>query len=407
MKTLYFDCFSGASGDMCVGALRDLGVSEDVFLDAVAAVDSHIAARFERRTKLGIAGWKFLVEEHDHHDSHSHHRHDHKDKHGHHREHRHYADIRTLIEESQLTASVKQRVQAVFRRIAVAEARIHGKDVETVAFHEVGAVDSIADIVAACAGLDSLAPARIIAAPLVEGTGFVSCAHGDIPLPAPATLAILEGIPLRQVAEQHEFITPTGAAILAEFCESFTPMPEMNISAIGYGIGTRDTPPRPNVLRLVLGETQKNETLEEITVLETQVDDTTPEILAGAAQALRDAGALDVFTAPIQMKKGRLGFLLTVICKPSQSNILIETLLRETTTFGVRTRHEHRVTLDREMSEVETRYGRVAVKIGRLGSSGENVLHSTPEWESCHALAKQLGVPAKDVYAAAQCATSQ
>jgi len=395
MNTLYFDCFSGVSGDMCVGALRDLGVSENVFLDAIAAVDPHIAARFERRTKLGIAGWKFLVEEHGHHEHHGHGEH-------HHHEHRHYSDIRALIEESKLTASVKQRVQAVFRRVAVAEARIHGKDVETVAFHEVGAVDSIADIVAACAGLDSLAPVRIIAAPLVEGTGFVRCAHGDIPLPAPATLAILEGIPLRQVAEQHEFITPTGAAILAEFCESFIPMPAMKVSAIGYGIGTRDTPPRPNVLRLVFGETLENKSLEEVSVLETQIDDTTPEILAGAAQTLRDAGALDVFTAPIQMKKGRLGFLLTVICKPSQADILTDILLRETTTFGIRIRREHRVTLEREMSEVETRYGRVAVKIGRLGGSGGKVLHRTPEWESCRALATQLGVPAKDVYASAQ-----
>ncbi|MEI6072922.1 MAG: nickel pincer cofactor biosynthesis protein LarC [Verrucomicrobiae bacterium] len=408
MRILYLDCFSGISGDMAVGALRDLGVEEKVFRDALASLGlgDEIHAHFSRGSKQNISGEKFDVHAHPERthpacrtsgilpDAPSHaHAPDHV--HG-----RNYREIRTLLESSSLVPEVKSRALAVFHRIAVAEGKIHGISVEDVGFHEVGAADSIADIVAACAGIHALGALRVEASVPVEGTGWIDCAHGRFPIPSPATLEILSGIPLRQVPEENEFITPTGAALLAEFCERFGPMGEMTIAKTGYGLGTRDTPPRPNVLRAILGETGGPETCEadEISQIETNLDDITPELAAAAMQQLFRAGALDVFFTSAQMKKNRPGFVLTVLCHPDKTDVLAQILFTETSAFGVRIHALRRRKLRREFRSVETPYGPVRIKLGFLGG---DLVQSAPEFESCRSVAEAAEVSVRDVHLAA------
>jgi pyridinium-3,5-bisthiocarboxylic acid mononucleotide nickel chelatase len=400
MRILHFDCFSGASGDMTVGALRDLGVGEEVFRDAVAALGlgDEIHLHFERDARQGIAGWKFHVHAHDH-GGHSHaHDHGHSHDHGVHVHGRTWREIRVLLEGSTLAPEVKRRAIGVFERIAVAEAKIHGVPVEEIGFHEVGAADSIADIVAACAGIEALGVARVEASPLVEGRGWIECAHGRFPLPAPATLEILRGIPLRQVDEAVEFLTPTGAAILAEYATRFGTMTPMLIEKVGYGIGTRDTPPRPNVLRAVLGTVGDAEDGDEISRLETNLDDTTPEIAGEAMRRLLEAGALDVFLTPVQMKKNRPGFVLTVLCEVEKTEVLARMVFAETGSLGLRVETVRRRKLRREFREVRTAFGVVRVKLGWLGNE---ILSRSPEFEDCRRLSESAGVPLQEVYRAA------
>ena len=306
MRVLYFDCFSGISGDMAVGALRDLGVEESVFHSAIAALGlgGKIHSEFQRGARQRIAGWKFEVRSHDR----VRHIHD-DDRHA-----RTFRNIRSLIEESNgLSDFIKVRGIAVFQRIAVAEGKIHGVPPEDVEFHEVGALDSIADIVAACAGIEALDVERVFASSLIEGSGWTDCAHGRFPVPAPATLEILCGIPLQQVEEPYELITPTGAALLAEFSSSFGSFPEMKIEKIGYGLGTRTSGPGPNVLRALLGECgdTSNAEVDEIMQIETNLDDMSPELAGVAMERLFAAGALDAFFTAAQMKKNRPAFVLT------------------------------------------------------------------------------------------------
>jgi len=313
-----------------------------------------------------------------------------------------------LLSASGLAPRVKERALAVFRRIAVAEGRIHGVPPDDVGFHEVGAVDSIADIVAACAGIEALSPDFVCASPLVEGSGFIECAHGRFPLPAPATLALLEGIPLRQVEEQCEFVTPTGAAILAEYCTAFGPMPAMRVSVIGYGLGTRDSGPRPNVLRAVLGEAADDVPAggdgyesDEVALLEANLDDMTPELLACACEAVRKAGALDVWVTPATMKKGRSAQILHALVEPSDSGRIAGVVLAGTSSFGVRISGARRLKLARDFVEVETRFGPVRAKRGMIGG---RVVKVVPELDACAALAESAGVPVAEVYLAAQAA---
>lgn len=390
---------------MTVGALRDLGVDEDVFHRAIASLGlgDEIHAHFHRGAKQHISGVKFAVHAHAHHHGPHHEHHDHE--HHAHVHGRDYREIRRIIETSSLEAEVKSRALSVFHRIAVAEGKIHGVPVDEVGFHEVGAADSIADIVAACAGIHALGPLRVEAAIPVEGSGWIPCAHGRFPLPAPATLEILTGIPLRQVAEETEFITPTGAALLAEFCDRFGPMGEMQIERTGYGLGTRDTPPRPNVLRAVLGLSGDPETSEtdEISQIETNLDDITPELAAAAMQRLFQAGALDVFFTAAQMKKNRPGFVLTALCHPEKTDDLSRILLTETSAFGVRIHTARRYKLRREFRDVETPYGPVRIKLGFLG---EDLVQAAPEFESCRAVAEQAGVSVRDVHLAAWIGTT-
>ena len=427
MKLLHIDAFAGISGDMSVAALRDLGVPEKVFQEALRGLLIELpSCRFERGERNGIAGWRFLVSGHEgvegkegvstahhHHDhghSHAHNTHEHHGSHGHehlpHIHGRNHAEIVSLLEKSSLQAKVKARAFAVFRRIAIAEGGVHGVPPENVGFHEVGAEDSIADIVCACAGLDYLQIDRISCGPLIEGSGHIHCAHGTFPLPAPATLALLKGIPFRQVEEPWEHITPTGAAILAEYSGSFGPMPEMTVTSIGYGLGSRNTPNRPNVLRLILGESIDPDLshADEVIELRCNLDDLSPEHAASALDALLTAGALDVTLTPTVMKKGRSGWILEVLCREEKATELSERMLRETTAFGIRRHRMQRLKLERHFEEVDTRHGKIRVKMGTL--RGE-ILQRSPEFSSCAEAAILHGVAVREVHMAALQALEQ
>jgi len=311
---------------------------------------------------------------------------------------------------------VKQKSIAVFQRIADAEGKIHGKLASEVHFHEVGAVDSIVDIVGGCIGLELLGKPRVIASSVVEGTGWIRCAHGRFPIPAPATLAILGArrIGITQCDEPNELITPTGAAMLAEFAESFEPMTGIVAEKIGFGLGTRENKTRPNVLRAVLGNQSKGQSsksktagtassaldweTDRIAVLETNLDDINSEILGSFVEAALTAGALDVFHTPIQMKKNRPGVLLTVLCADTEADKFSELMLRETTAFGVRRTMAERRKLQREFASVKTEFGNVTVKLGKLNGK---LVQAAPEFESCKKLAAQKKAPLKQVYDAA------
>jgi uncharacterized protein (TIGR00299 family) protein len=406
MKTLYLDIFSGISGDMFIGALIDLG-TDDRKLERelkklkLGGYHLHVA----RQQKSGIAGVKFDVHLAD---AHAHH---HVSRFTHHAHHHHdgnrtFAEIKKLIGRSKLSAWVKKKSVAVFQRIAEAEGKIHGLPPGKVHFHEVGAVDSIVDIVGACIALELLGKPRVLAAPVVEGTGWVDCAHGRFPVPAPATLAILgvRGIGMTQCDEPHELVTPTGAALLAEFVENFGPMQSLVAEKIGFGLGTRDNQTRPNVLRAVLGKpstlnpqpsTALDWETDRIVVLETNLDDVSGEILGYFVEAVLAAGALDVFHTPIQMKKNRPGVLLTVLCAETDADKFSEMILRETSAFGVRRTLAERRKLRREFTKIKTPFGEVTLKIGRLNGK---VVQAAPEFESCKKLAVRAKIPLKRIY---------
>jgi len=356
-----------------------------------------------------------FVEAHHHHHHEDEHPHTHAHDHAHSHSHEHnrtFAQIKQLIGQSKLSAWVKDKSIAVFHRIAVAEGKIHGLPPEQVHFHEVGAVDSIVDIVGACIGLELLGKPRVLAGPVVEGAGWLDCAHGRFPVPAPATLAILSAreIPLSQCDEPHELVTPTGAALLAEFVESFGPMSGLVAKKIGFGLGTRDNKTRPNVLRAVYGDSKPEgggasagtephdwET-DTIAILETNLDDINAEILGHFVEQALAAGALDVFHTPIQMKKNRPGVLLTVLCAEADADKFTELMLRETSTFGIRRYTAERRKLAREFASVRTAYGEVKMKLGKLDGK---IVQAAPEYESCRKIAAQAKVPLKQVYDAA------
>jgi len=271
-------------------------------------------------------------------------------------------------------------------------------------FHEVGAVDSIVDITAACIALEELGKPRVLAGNVVEGTGTIQCAHGTFPLPAPATFEILSarGVPITQIEERHELITPTGAAILAEFAESFAPLQQFVATKTGYGLGTRENKTRPNVLRAMLGEAQQSAShdwqSDTVAVLETNIDDLNPEILGAIVDRALAGGALDVFQTPVHMKKNRPGVLLTVLCAVADADRFSELLLTETSAFGVRRYTADRRKLNREVVQVQTPFGTASVKLGRLDGK---VVQAAPEYDSCRRLAEQANVPIKQVYDAA------
>lgn len=313
-----------------------------------------------------------------------------------------------MIAAGPMSAWVKERATAVFRRIAEAEGKIHGRPAEEVHFHEVGAVDSIVDIVGACLCLEFLGRPRVLASPVVEGTGWVDCAHGRFPVPAPATLEILaaRGVVVSQCEERQELVTPTGAALLAELVEAFGPLPEFRLERVGYGLGTRDNRTRPNVLRVLWGESGVGPAVsgshdwesDRVAVLETNVDDLNPEVLGHFTGRALAAGALDVFHTAVQMKKGRPGTLLTVLCGVEDADRLAVLMLTETSAFGVRRTVAERWKLRREFREVTTAQGPVRVKLGWLDG---RVVQAAPEFESCRAAAEAAAVPLKLVYEAA------
>jgi uncharacterized protein (TIGR00299 family) protein len=425
MNTLYLDLFSGISGDMFIGALLDLGVDEAQLkheLEKLNLKGYHVHSH--RRQQASIAGTKFDVhldadhhhhhhhhddDDHDHGHSHSHsHSHSHEAASSSHHSHEHqrtFSEIKQLLAASLLSPWVKEKSVAVFHRIAEAEGKIHGMPPEQVHFHEVGAIDSIVDIVGACVSLELLDKPKVLASRVIDGNGWVDCAHGRFPVPTPATLAILgaKQVPITQCSEPHELVTPTGAALIAEFVESFGPMHGLIAHKIGFGLGTRENKTRPNVLRAILGTEEAGTSTHDwetdtIAVLESNLDDINAEILGNFVDQALAQGALDVFYVPIQMKKNRPGVLLTVLCRESDADKFSETILRETTSFGIRRYSTERRKLRREMTEVKTEHGQVAVKIGRLDGK---IVQAAPEFESCKKVAAAAKVPVKAVYAAA------
>jgi pyridinium-3,5-bisthiocarboxylic acid mononucleotide nickel chelatase len=448
MNTIYLDIFSGISGDMFIGALLDLGVDFAQFereLQKLKLDGYHLHAA--RGKKSSIEGVKFDVHlshshEHGHSHAHSHKPADHSHSHGHHEQHTHeghehshaeddahehehgrtFSEIKELIRKSELSDWVKAKASAIFERVAVAEGKIHGQPPESVHFHEVGAVDSIIDIVGACVALEILGRPRISSGPLVEGSGWIDCAHGRFPIPAPATIEILarRKIPISQCEEPHELVTPTGAAILAELAENFGTFQGLTPLRVGYGLGTRDNKTRPNVLRAILcvpspsplnreragvrGENVATHDWETDTIvtLQTNLDDISSELLGRFMEQALAAGALDVFYTSIQMKKNRPGILLSVLCGNADADKFTEMILRETTAFGVRRFSTERRKLAREVRAVQTPYGQVDVKIGRLDGTPVQI---APEFDSCRELADRAHVPLKQVYEAAIKAT--
>jgi uncharacterized protein (TIGR00299 family) protein len=434
MKTLYLDLFSGISGDMFIGALVDLGLDHAKLEQELAKLDLHgYHLHFSRSHKGTINGVKFDVHlagdhdhpheasaesEHDHEHSHSHtHSHTHPHSHHHHghssessdhHDHNHertFSEIKRLILASGLSSWVKEKSVAVFQRVAVAEGKVHGLPPEQVHFHEVGAVDSIVDIVGACIGLELLGNPRVLASRVIDGNGWVDCAHGRFPVPTPATLAILGArqVPITQCNEPHELVTPTGAALIAELAESFGPMESLVAERIGFGLGSRENKTRPNVLRAILGSSGSDKAQHDwqkdtIVVLESNLDDISAELLGYFVERALAQGALDVFHTPIQMKKNRPGVLLTVLCTEADADKFSELILRETTSFGVRRYETERRKLRREITEVETPHGKVAVKIGRLDG---RIVQAAPEFESCKQLAAVTNLPLKMIYEAA------
>ncbi|MBV9275798.1 MAG: nickel pincer cofactor biosynthesis protein LarC [Verrucomicrobia bacterium] len=418
MRILYLDCFSGISGNMLVGALTDLGVAPSAFeweLGKLALEDHHL--HFDRQERKGISGVHFSVHAgtvHVHPEAESRQTHDeHEHKHGHddplqhetgaaaHLQYlkRSYHDIMSLIEKSDLSDFTKAHTLGVFRRLAVAEAKIHGCAVDEVHFHEVGALDSIVDVVLGCVGLEHLRVEEVHFSSLIEGQGSIRCAHGQYPVPSPATIEILQGIPIAQIPLPFELITPTGAAFVAEFQKSVGPFPALRPIKTGYGLGTRDLPDRANVLRAILGEKVETSNSERLVEVQATIDDMSPELLGAAIEKIRGTtGVLEAFFIPVQMKKSRPGMLLTAVCRRENSTEIQETILRHTSTFGVRCHPVDRVILDRKSVDIQTDYGLVSVKLGLF--RGE-VIQASPEFESCREAADRAGVPVRAVFDAA------
>jgi uncharacterized protein (TIGR00299 family) protein len=438
-KTLYFDCFSGASGDMILGALLDLGLPIDALRGALGslAID-HGAITAERVLRAGISATRFRLEEpehtyvraqseppsvlvhpdddeaagHYHGRGRRHHdgdRHDHVDGgdshaagqwHSHETAHGHHslADIQQYIDRSGLSPEGKSRAAGMFRRLAEAEAAIHDVPLERIHLHEVGAVDSIVDIVGAVFGMEWLGATDIVASPLNVGRGTVRCAHGVFPVPAPATVRLLQGVPIYSGAVAHELTTPTGALLVTHYAREFGPIPPMIVSRIGYGAGGRDVLEHPNVLRLLLGERHLEDSAERIVTIECEIDDMNPQLFGPLMDRLYDAGALDVFYAPVQMKKNRPGTLVTVVAPPEKRQPLSGVLFRDTTTIGVRYQEMHRERLEREIRTVVTPVGPIRFKIARRGGS---IVNASPEFEDCARAAAERQMPIKDVQALA------
>lgn len=377
MKTAYFDCFSGISGDMVVGALIDAGADFSELKNQLSALPLHgYSLAAEKTLKNGISGTRFTVTL--------------SGDHG----HRGLADIIRLIEESGLNRSVKKTARAIFTSLARAEAKIHNAEIDAIHFHEVGAVDSIVDIVASAVCLDLLGIEAVYASPIHVGEGFVKTEHGMLPVPAPATVELLANVPVYSRGIAGELATPTGAAIIAHHARSFGPLPAMKIISAGYGAGTKDLP-IPNLLRVYIGETESAGRGDWVISLETNIDDMNPEFYQHVTERLLECGALDVYTTPVIMKKSRPGVMLTVLARDALRDALSEIIFSETTTAGIRVHGMERLVLDREVIRVATRYGDIPVKI--LKKEGA-VITVAPEYEACRAAAKELGVPLRKIY---------
>lgn len=404
MKIAYFDCFSGISGDMALGALVDAGVQPDALKAELAKLNlDEFALHFEKSTKHGITGTRAIVETTEFKSAASCSKNPNGD--AHHQAHTHQpsrclSDVLAILDNSTLGKSLVSRAKRIFDRLTEAEAKIHNTPKERVRLHEVSGVDSIVDITGVVIGLHLLGIEEIYASPLSLGSGFVRCDHGLMPVPAPGTLELLQGVPVRHTEIRQELVTPTGAAIVTTLGRGFGPMPEMVIRRIGYGAGTRDLEEQPNLLRMVTGEKRSGFEHDQVCLIETNLDDVSPEITAYVTEKLFNQGALDVFLTPILMKKGRPATKLSVLANVTLREAMMESLLTETTTFGVRCSTVQRYKLSRNFTEVKTRWGIIRVKHGYLG---DKLLKSIPEYEDCKRLAEQYHIPIQEVYNEAVC----
>ena len=462
-KVLYFDCFSGASGDMILGALIDAGLPIDELRAALGSLALEgVRVEANRTQRSGIGATSFSVidgsgphthtdgqshgeaaekdndghqhstdhahshdyghahgsehghqehshddqkDDHVHDDGHHHdhdhdHDHDHVHAHVHEHAHRGLSEICAMVDRSALSEASKERSKHLFRRLAEVEAGIHQMPVEEVHLHEVGAVDSIIDIAGCVFGLEWFGADRIVVSPMNVGSGTVKCEHGVMPVPAPATARLIEGVPVYSKGPAVELLTPTGALVLTEYADSYGSMPAMRVHRSGYGAGDREFRDHPNLLRVLVGEAAPSTQLQRVVVLECEIDDMNPQIFGVLMDQLYGAGALDVFYAPIQMKKNRPGTLVTIVGLPEHRETLSGLVFRETTTIGVRFREMDRERLDREQIDVETPLGTVRFKVARR--AGESaVLNAAPEFEDCAYLAEKHGLPVKEVQAVA------
>ena len=410
MKVLYFDCFSGISGDMTLGALLDAGLPLDELRDAfgsLALAGVHVHA--DRVLRAGVSATKFTVHAHDHEHGHHHHHHEHPapstqpSAPGASHAHRSLPEIFALIDKSALSPAGRDRAKAMFQRLAEAEAAIHQMPVEQVHLHEVGALDSILDIVGTVFALEWVGADRIVCSPLNVGGGTVQSAHGLFPVPAPATVKLLGDAPVYAGAVQKELVTPTGALIATTYASSFGPIPAMSVEQVGYGAGERDNPGTPNVLRVLIGRAAESASAERVTVVECEIDDMNPQLFGVAMDRLYAAGALEVFYTPVQMKKNRPGTLLTVVVSPDKRGAITEVIFRETTTIGLRHHDVDRECLAREIVTVTTPLGAVRFKVS---SRNGRIVTATPEFEDCARLAAAHNLAVRDVQAIAIAAYS-
>lgn len=398
MKTLYFDCFAGASGNMILGALVALGVDENELIEQIKLLGiADFEIEFTQKDKSGISARHAEVSvPHEH-------------------AHRHLHHIEKIINDSRLTDSVKKLSIEIFTNLARAEAKIHGIDIGKVHFHEVGAMDAIIDVVGACIGFEILGIEKFACSRIHVGSGFAKMAHGKFPIPPPAVAELLQNVPIYSTEIEGELITPTGAAIISTVCDEFGNLPEMTIEKTAYGAGTREYKDFPNALRLILGEVfnakpQRREAAKEfigenlsaqtedrnLLVIETNLDDVSPEILGFVMETAFEAGALDCWFAPIQMKKNRPATLVSILCKKADKDKFVSLLVRETPTLGVRVQEVERVCLSREISKIETTFGEVPVKIARFG---DRVVNIKPEFETLKEIARRENLPLREVEA--------
>jgi pyridinium-3,5-bisthiocarboxylic acid mononucleotide nickel chelatase len=433
MRIAYIDCFAGIAGDMFLGALIDAGVPPQVLHDATAALNLGASLKIEKVDRSGISATKVHVlenghladqvytqqpeQQHQHKTGHAH-THDHAvdepeqpahdQTHDHAHPHTHGRSltvIRTLIQNAPLAAPVKQTAIRAFELLGASEAKIHNVPIDDIHFHEVGAVDAIVDIVAASAGIHHLQIGAWYCSPINVGGGTVVCAHGTFPVPAPATADLLRGYPTFSAHIQKEMVTPTGAALLRTIDPIFGTQPAMRVDSIGYGAGTRNSKDFPNVVRLSIGESAddapqlpRSDSTDLVTVIETALDDLSPQVLAHVTELALASGALDVMLTPVIMKKGRPGTLLTILCNPSESETLERLVLTETSTLGLRIRQDRRSCLRRSFATVSTPYGDIRIKIG---SRAGETLNAAPEFEDCRKAAAQYSVAVKRVQQAA------
>ncbi|MDQ1522916.1 MAG: pyridinium-3,5-bisthiocarboxylic acid mononucleotide nickel chelatase [Pyrinomonadaceae bacterium] len=401
MRTLFFDCFAGASGDMILGALVAAGADARALRDQLALLNvAGFEVTFETVDRSGISATHAVVNTADQ------------------TQHRHLSEILKIIADARLSETIKARASRIFERLGEAEARVHNVPVEKIHFHEVGALDAIVDVVGACVGFELLGIERFVSSPLHVGSGTVEMAHGRFPVPPPAVAELLRDVPVYATDIKGELVTPTGAAIISTVCAEFGALPAMRVAATGYGAGTRQYKDFPNVLRVMVGETEETSaiatsstagenfytTSEKLFMIETNLDDTSPQLVGYTMERAFALGALDCFLTPVQMKKNRPGVVVSILCRAAEREALAKLLFEETTTLGVRSYEVERHALEREFVTVETGFGASKVKVARRGDGG--VSNVAPEYEDCRAAAVRAGVPLHVVEAAARVAVN-